>query len=59
MASGRKDENNPEIWSSFLNHGLDLQKVIHGTTVKETILLFEDSELNDVIKEFEEERGKQ
>lgn len=55
MALGRKDENNPEILRSFLNHGLDLQKVIHGMTVKETILSFEDLELNDVIKEFENE----
>lgn len=55
MALGQKDENNPEILRLFLNHGLDLQKVIHGMTVKETILSFEDSELNDVIKEFEME----
>ena len=56
MALGQKEETNPEILRAFLKHGLDLQKMVHGMTVKETILSFEDTELNDVLTEFETEK---
>lgn len=53
MALGRINENNPEILRVFLEYGLNLERIENGMTIKETILSFEDSELNEVIKEFE------
>ena len=54
-ALGRKNEKNPEILRLFLEYGLDLDitKENDGLTIRETILSFELSQLNEVINEFE------
>lgn len=55
MALGVKNRNNQEILRLFLEHGLDLEKKIHGMTIKETILSLslEEPELAETIKKYE------
>lgn len=53
MALGIKNNNNQEILKLFLEYGLDLEKKTNGTTIKETILSFEEPELTEIIKEYE------
>ena len=54
-ALGRRNEKNPEILKLFLEYGLDLdiKKNNDGLTIKETILSFEDQQLNEIINKFE------
>ena len=54
MALGTKNNNNQEIL--FLEHGLDLEKKTNGMTIKETILSFEEPELAEIIKEYENKK---
>ena len=56
MALGTKNNNNQEILRLFLEHGLDLEKKINGMTIKETILSFEEPELAEIIKEYENKK---
>lgn len=56
MALGTKNNNNQEILRLFLEHGLDLEKKINGMTIKETILSFEEAELAEIIKEYENKK---
>lgn len=53
MALGRIHEKNAEILKTFLDYGLNLERIENGMTIKETILSFEDKELNDVISQYE------
>lgn len=54
-ALGRRNEKNPEILKLFLEYGLDLdiKKNNDGLTIRETILSFEDQQLNEIINKFE------
>lgn len=54
-ALGRRNEKNPEILKLFLEYGLDLdiKKNNDGLTIRETILSFEDQQLNEIINRFE------
>lgn len=56
MALGTKNNNNQEILRLFLEHGLDLEKKINRMTIKETILSFEEAELAEIIKEYENKK---
>lgn len=53
MALGRMNEKNAKILKVFLDYGLNLERVENGMTIKETILSFEDQELNDVLRKYE------
>lgn len=52
-AIGRINEKNPDFLRVFLEYGLDLNEIVNGITLKETIKSFEDEELNAVITQFE------
>ena len=55
-AIGRKSDNNAKILETFLNYGLDLTRIKEDISLKELIQSFEEDELNDVIKKFEEKQ---
>lgn len=52
-AIGRIHENNAAILRLFLEHGLELDRIEGDMTIRETIASFEDEELNEVIRSFE------
>lgn len=54
-ALGRRNSNNAKILEIFLEHGLDVNRIKGGGTLKELIQSFEDESLNDVLKKFEED----
>ena len=55
-AIGRKSLNNSKILEIFLEYGLDLNRMKGEITLKKLIQSFEEEELNDVIKKYEEKQ---
>ena len=55
-AIGRKSPNNSKILEIFLEYGLDLNRMKGEITLKKLIQSFEEEELNDVIKKYEEKQ---
>ena len=51
-AIGRINENNIEILEIMLKHGLNLDKMEGGGTLKEKIESFHDDEMNKIIKKY-------
>ena len=51
-AIGRINENNNEILEIMLQHGLDLEKMEGGMTLKEMIESFNDDEMNEIVKKY-------
>ena len=51
-AVGRINENNNEILEIMLQHGLDLEKMEGGMTLKEMIESFKDDEMNKIVKKY-------
>ena len=51
-AIGRINENNNEILEIMLKHGLDLEKMEGGMTLKEMIESFDDDEMNKIVKKY-------
>lgn len=51
-AIGRKNDSNAEILKLFLQHGMDLNILIHGKTLKAAIEEFEDDKYNAIIAEY-------
>ena len=51
-AIGKINENNNEIIKIMLKHGLDLDKMESGMTLKEMIESFKDDEMNKIIKKY-------
>lgn len=51
-AIGKINENNNEILEIMLKHGLDLDKMESGMTLKEMIESFKDDEMNKIIKKY-------
>ena len=56
-ALGRINPNNKAILEIMLQYGLDLKKMEREQTLKEWIEMFEEEELNSVIKEWENEHN--
>lgn len=55
-AIGRKNSNNAKILEIFLEHGLDLNRIKGEVTLKELIQSFEEEELNDIIKKYDDKQ---
>lgn len=55
-AIGRKSSNNAKILEIFLEHGLDLNRIKGEVTLKELIQSFEEEELNDIIKKYDDKQ---
>ena len=51
-AIGRINENNNEILEIMLQHGLDLEKMEGGMTLKDMIESFKDDEMNKIVKKY-------
>ena len=51
-ALGRINANNNIIFEMMLQHGLDLDKIEGGKTLKEQIMSFDDEELNMIIEKY-------
>ena len=51
-AIGCINENNNEILEIMLKHGLDLEKMERGMTLKEMIESFNDDEMNKTVKKY-------
>ena len=49
-ALGRNNENNPAILDLMLQYGLNLSKIERDQTLKEWIEMFDDDELNEIVK---------
>lgn len=52
MAITGKNENNPKILELLLQHGLDLNVIVHDQTLKQTIESFGNNEYNEIIKKY-------
>ena len=51
-ALGRLNEKNSEILEIMLKNGLDLNKMVGKMTVRERIEMFDDDEMNKIIKKY-------
>lgn len=48
-ALGRKNKHNPEILDLFLKYGVNLRTKVNGSTIEDTIRMFGDEELNEIL----------
>ncbi len=51
-ALGRLNDNNPEILEIMLRNGLDLNKKEGTQTLKDWIMMFNDEELNKIVRKY-------
>lgn len=57
-AVGSRKPNRPKILRTFLHYGADLDMLVHGVAVRDLIHSFKESELDQIIEEYDRNGGK-